>query len=73
MATLSHSIDLRLLIITNIKITVQITCKMAGNLRFIFDCNIALKFGGIWNEDKYKNDLTKLNNELIFTHLEPIT
>jgi hypothetical protein len=46
MAYLSHSIDLRLLIITNIKITVQITCKMAGNLRFIFDCNIALKFGG---------------------------
>jgi hypothetical protein len=47
MASLSHSIDLRLtFIITNIKITVQITCKMAGNLRFIFDCNIALKFGG---------------------------
>ena len=47
MATLSHSIDLRLvIIITKIKITVQITCKMAGNLRFIFDCNIALKFGG---------------------------
>jgi hypothetical protein len=46
MATLSHSIDLSFLMITNIKITVQITCKMAGNLRFIFDCNIALKFGG---------------------------
>jgi hypothetical protein len=47
MATLSHSIDLRIIIIiTKIKITVQITCKMAGNLRFIFDCNIDLKFGG---------------------------
>jgi len=61
MATLSHSIDLRLIIIiTNIKITVQITCKIDGNLRFIFDCNIALKFGEIWYEDKYKNDFTKL-------------
>ncbi len=61
MATLSHSIDLRfIIIITNIKIRVQITCKMAGNLRFIFDCNIALNLGGIWNEDKYKNDFTKL-------------
>ena len=46
MAILSHSIDLRLIIITKVKITVQITCKIAGNLRFIFDCNIALKFGG---------------------------
>lgn len=46
MATLSHSIDLRRLIITNIKITVQITCKIDGNLRFIFECNIALNFGG---------------------------
>ena len=46
MAILSHSIDLRYLTITNIKIRVQITCKIAGNLRFIFDCNIALKFGG---------------------------
>jgi len=36
----------RLKIITKVKITVQITCKIAGNLRFIFDCNIALKFGG---------------------------
>jgi hypothetical protein len=46
MAILSHSIDLSFIIITKIKITIQITCKMAGNLRFIFDCNIALKFGG---------------------------
>ncbi len=53
MATLSHDFDLRLQIITNIKIRVQITCKMAGNLRFIFDCNIDLKFGGIWNKYRY--------------------
>jgi hypothetical protein len=46
MATLSHNVDLRRLIITKIKIRVQITCKSAGNLRFIFDCNIASKFGG---------------------------
>ena len=58
---------------TNIKIRVQITFKIAGNLWFIFDCNIALKIGGIWNEDKYKCDFAKLNNELIFTQLEPIT
>ena len=45
MASLSHSIDLRL-IITKIKITVQITCKNVSNLRFIFGCKIALKFGG---------------------------
>jgi len=44
MAILSHSIDYK--INTKVKITVQITCKIAGNLRFIFDCNIALKFGG---------------------------
>ena len=60
MATLSHSIDLRSLIITKIKIRVQITCKIAGNLGLIFDCNIALKFWGIWNEDTYYNELSKL-------------
>ena len=47
-------------IITNIKVTVQITYKITGNLWFISSCKITFKFGGIWDEDKYKNDFTKL-------------
>jgi hypothetical protein len=53
MATLSHSIDLSYLIITKIKIRVQITCKIAGNLGLIFDCNIALKFGGFGTKIRF--------------------
>jgi hypothetical protein len=39
MAILSHKIDLGVIMIANIKTTVQITCKIASNLRLIDECN----------------------------------